>query len=484
MTKASLESPRRGALAWFIAAVALYGGTAARGPMWADSSKLTLYALHSYFPSLNPGDHAGWTVIARAWLTATPFLDPARSLNLLSALCGAVAVALSYLYGCRRTGESGRGHAAAAVVMLMLPVWWASTLTESYAIAWALTLAVALLERAGDGNDRRGFLAGLAAGVAAATHVFTLFVTGPLLFHGLRRHRLIPVAAGLLVGTAPLWAVAVRSLADPLTGYRASGLSSWTWHLTWFLNPSQTAKGAAFMIALLVLALGPLGLIGLNRGWRTGGAGGRDRLLLASLGVLALTLTSYAPYRVHLMTGMLLVGIVIVSPPLLSPIERSLHLATQAALYLLLPVVAQVAGHDDLGVRRLPRRNNAWYFLCPVKAFDRGPERYALELLTEAPAGAAILSDFNPGAVVKLVQEQRGMREDLLVTPTAIDDALASADPAAAIAARIRANQAASRPVVLADTWEPYYRTTELGERFGLTVTPCGPGVLVGAPRR
>ena len=35
--------------------------------MWGDPSKLTVYALAGYVPSLNPGDHPGWTVLAWLW---------------------------------------------------------------------------------------------------------------------------------------------------------------------------------------------------------------------------------------------------------------------------------------------------------------------------------------------------------------------------------------------------------------------------------
>ena len=56
--------------AWFLASLALYLVTGAQGLVWGDSSKLTLYALAHHFPSLNPGDHAGWTLLAWGWLRA------------------------------------------------------------------------------------------------------------------------------------------------------------------------------------------------------------------------------------------------------------------------------------------------------------------------------------------------------------------------------------------------------------------------------
>ncbi|MFN3412728.1 MAG: hypothetical protein ACK42L_01530, partial [Thermoanaerobaculum sp.] len=60
---------------WGMGFGALYLLSASRTPQWADASKLTLYALHGYFPSVNPGAHPGWTVLAWLWLHLVPH-DP------------------------------------------------------------------------------------------------------------------------------------------------------------------------------------------------------------------------------------------------------------------------------------------------------------------------------------------------------------------------------------------------------------------------
>ena len=94
--------------AWFAAALTLYWLTGARGLIWADPSKLTLYALEGYFPSLNPGDHAGWTVVAGAWLRLVGG-DPVLAAHRLSAVCGALVVALAALLVLARRGDRARG---------------------------------------------------------------------------------------------------------------------------------------------------------------------------------------------------------------------------------------------------------------------------------------------------------------------------------------------------------------------------------------
>ena len=98
-------------------------------------------------------------------------------------------------------------------------------------------------------------------------------------------------------------------------------------------------------------------------------------------------------------------------------------------------------------MRALPYRNNAFYFLCPLKGLpaaaggwkpaallDPGTERYVAAVGACAPPGAAVVADFNPGAVLRLAQVVRGWRTDLEIRPIAVDVALGAPDPAAALA--------------------------------------------------
>lgn len=471
---------RRPALAWFGGSLLLFALTAATGPEWADSSKLALYAVHTYLPSLNPGDHAGWTLLAHLWLILTPWWGPGRALALFSAVAGAASVAGLFVFTARRTHAAATGHAAAAVLVVAHPLWWSATMVESYAPALALVTATALAatatrRRAGD--PASGFFAGLAAGV----HAFSLLLTAPLLLAPTRR-RPLAVAGGLVAGTAPVWLAVFGAPPDPLTGHLAAGAGTWSWHLHAFLDPLRAAAGLSRLAALLALGFGPVAVWGLRRGWR------RQRwralhpapgLALAGLALLGLVMAFYVPYRLHLMAGFLVLGTLLVLPPELGPRARGGHLAAQAALYALLPLAAVAAGHGTLGVRVLPDRDNAWYFLSPVKVLDHGAQRYARTLLDAVPHNAVILSDFNPGAVLVLVRSSARLRPDVTVIPTAVDETLRRSDPAAALARRIRGVSADGRPAVLADDWPPYYRVRELEGRFGIRFAPCGPGLLV-----
>lgn len=464
-------SDRAWALGWFAGALGVYGLSAARGPMWADSSKLTLYALARYFPSLNPGDHPGWTVIANTWLFLTGWLGPVRALPLLSAAGGATAVALMYLIVARWSGDRSRGHGAAAVLLAAHSLWWPSALTESYAPALALALAALLL--ADLPGTARELAAGVATGLAAAAHPFTLVLTAPMLVARWRRPGLW---AGVLLGASPVWLGFLGTPADPLTGHAAGHAAAWSWHIHQFLDLHRLRHGVLVVAGMAGLSLGPIGLWGVGRGVLDRSSHPNRLAACAALALYVLLLLAYSPFRLHLMVLFAVTGLVLLAPPRLAPGHRMAHVAVQTAIYLSLPLVAGLAGRSDLGVRRLPDRNNAWYFLCPIKAFDAGPDRYAHALLRAAPPRGVIMADFNPGAVLVLVQRTEKLRPDILIRPTVVDEILGRSDPAASIVTLIEDQLGQGRPVVLADRWEPYYHASEIERRFPITLIPCGPG--------
>lgn len=463
----------RWSAAWGLGAFALYAATAARGPMWADSSKLTLYALAGYLPSLNPGDHAGWTALAKVWLTITPGLDPVASLHLMSAAAGAWAVAAAFLLVYTRTADKQRAHTVAGLLLVAHPLWWAATLTETYAVALAASLTAVLLTGRGEGPIRKaggGFL----AGTALACHAFSFVLLLPLL--GSVRRRILPLILGALLGSAPVWlALCVGSPADPMTGHHAGSGESWAWHVAAFLTWRRAGRGLLLVSLWLLFGLGPVGLTAVAGAFRRG----PSRLPLRTPAVLLLTgflmlLTMYAPFRLHLMMGFFLTPVLVLLAPTLSNRWRTVHLTVQLLLYLGVPALATRAGVADLGQRRLPERNNAWYFLCPIKALETGPAQYAAAVARCVAPGDVLLADFNPGAVLALLRST-GKERLPTVVPTAVDDALTAADPGRALDERLGAVLTAGQCAVLADTWEPYYRLAELARRFERESTPCGP---------
>ncbi len=493
------KSDVRLAGAWFAAALALYLATGARGLLWADASKLTLYAMTGYFPSLNPGDHAGWTVLAWAWLRLVGG-DPVVAAHRLCALAGALAVAVAFLLVVARGGDRGRAHTTATLLLVAYPLWWAATATETYAPAVALALAGALALYAGRGWAH-WWAAGMLWGFGLAVHALAVVIIAPLALEaaGRRAWRLVPGAA---IGLAPVWLALFGSPLDPLTGFAAGGASTWSWHWGAFVAFSRAPRNTLVLAGLLAYGLGPFGVAAM---WRRGERGGVWRAWAVCLAGLGVLLLAYAPYRLHLMFGFLLVGLVVARPVRLPPWARLAHVAVQTLAYLAVPAALTGSGHASLGARVVPFRNNATYFLCPIKGvplgrparaappptdrvgdgsprrwFDAGTDRYLASLASCAPPSAVVLADFNVGAVLALAQAARGWRPDLRLRPVAVDVALGAADQVGALVAEVR-GEGAHRPVLLADTYEPYYHTAELAQAFDVRL--CSAGALVGRPR-
>ncbi len=450
--------------------------------MWADSSKLALYAIHAYVPSLSPGDHAGWTAVAWLWLALVGADDPARVLPLLSAVAAAVAVALLFLLVRRRGGDLPAAHTAAAILAVSHSHYWGATVTETYALAVAL--AVCCAWAATFPSRGAAFAAGSCAGLAASCHLLSLLVTAPFLLT--QRRRWVPLALGAALGAAPVWLALFGAPSDPLTGHHTSHLGTFSWHALAFVDTSRWLGGLARIALVLAFGLGPLGLAAVLGGIRSGRAASahpHPRLAAAALVALLALLATYLSARLHLQMDFLLLGVLLLVPPSLPRWGIASHLLLQVAAYTLLPL-ALPAAHHHLGVRVLPHRDNAWYFLCPVKTFETGPETYATRLLAAAPPNALVVADFNPGALLVFVQRTRGLRPDVQVLPTLVDELQPRHDAAQALASRLATLARTGRPLVLADRFEPYYHVDEMQCRFGLTVEPCGPGwtVRLGGP--
>ncbi len=455
---------RTEAYLWGLGCVAFYALGAARTVQWADASKLTLYALAGHLPSLNPGDHPGWTALAWLWLRLLPH-NPVSAAHWLSVLAGGISVGLLWQLLWDQGCQPARVRAGTTLWGLAHAPWWAAEVAESYALAFALVLACWLADA-----REKPFSSGLLAGWAAATHGLSLFLTlQPLLRRQDRGYRWL----GALAGSWPLWlALFLPTRPDPLTGQHSTGGATVVWHWQAFFSFSRWAKGAALLIALVAFNLGPVGLRGIL-------ARGQARTFPAlALGGLSIFLAGYAPFRLHLMAGFLVLGLLLFRPPLLGRGALLLHGLCQGATYLGIPLVLSYLGLGNLGLRQLPGRDNSSYFLCPVKTFETSARAYSRELFTSLPPSAVVLADFNPGAVLKLQQATLKARPDVTVWPTVVDDTLAAPDPAAALAQHIRRLHDQGRPVVLADRYERYYHLSRLAA-LGFDLRPCGPGILV-----
>ncbi len=221
-----------GAVVSFVLALALYGITSARDLMLVDSAELALSCATGSVP--HPPGFPLYFLLGRAACAISP-ATPIRTMNLLSAVCGAVSVAFVFLlvermiaWACasaRRASEPrlrllAAAAAAAAWATARNPWTWAGV-TEVYALnaalaaaAWAFGWAACaqVAERSGNG---RGFAIAAAAAAAlglANHHATALVVAPPLLVLAL-------LGAPSILRARWFWIAAVASLGFTLALY-------------------------------------------------------------------------------------------------------------------------------------------------------------------------------------------------------------------------------------------------------------------------
>jgi hypothetical protein len=137
----------------------LYLVTLCRGVYWYDSAEYVTAAYTLGVP--HPPGYPLYTLLARLFLCLP--LSPALAVNAMSALCGAVAVALAYA-NARMLGAHAPAAVAAGAMLASSPSFWTNaTVAEVYTPGLCFTLLVLLvLLRAQDQQEPR-----LAVGAAA-----------------------------------------------------------------------------------------------------------------------------------------------------------------------------------------------------------------------------------------------------------------------------------------------------------------------------
>lgn len=325
-----MANQRRSTVRWslaaagpaFVAALTLYAATAAPTITarygGADGGELAAVALSGGVA--HPPGYPSYLLLARAALLL-PWGEPARRLALLSALCGALAVACTALLVALRPSVSSArtlrsrsiaGLYAGLTLMLSARLWSQAIIVEVYALHLLWLTLCALLFCGWLGTGRAALLAVAAGGfglglgthltlgalLPAAIVAWTVAPRRDLIRPGLALAAVAALLASLaLYGCLPLWAAreALPSWGDPR--------SPWGWwqHISaaeyrylvgaapWSQRLARLGHAARDLLAqpgpiALALAIG----WGLPRGWHS------DRPLLALSGIVALSSLLFA----------------------------------------------------------------------------------------------------------------------------------------------------------------------------------------------
>lgn len=191
--KIGLIKPGRAELAAGATLLVVYLATLAPGVTLWDSGEF-LSAIHSLGIPHPPGTPL-YILIAHVWaLIWSPVVGFAYSINLLSAVCTAVACALLANLFVSWTGDRIAAYTAAVCAGAMSSVWLSANETEVYSSA--LLCACVLLwlgNKAGESGERRWiFLAAYVAGLGFALHLTALLTVPAAVYLATRSASAVP----------------------------------------------------------------------------------------------------------------------------------------------------------------------------------------------------------------------------------------------------------------------------------------------------
>jgi hypothetical protein len=173
-----------------LAAFGVYWRTLAVSIVWGDSAELTAAAYCAGVP--HPTGYPLYMLLGHALARLVPWGSPAYRMNLLSALAGALAVALLYPLLLRFT-RSRAASAAMTLTFAFIPLYWShAVITEVYTLHILGMVAVMNCVLAWDRRGDRRWLwaAALAYGLCFTHHLLSvLLAPGLLLFALTSRQR-------------------------------------------------------------------------------------------------------------------------------------------------------------------------------------------------------------------------------------------------------------------------------------------------------
>lgn len=396
--------------------LALYATTTQQGPAWQDSGifqwRILNFDLAGEFGLALA--HPLLIMLGKA-MSFLPVGSPAFRMNLLSAICGAVATANVALLVRRLSPDRPvAAWLAAGFFGLAHTPWWLSTICESQMVFAALFTAelhvlVSLVRRPTGGLT---LLLGVVNGLALMAHNLALLgmaVYGLVVLAFCLRGRLRWSAVGLLaigwvVGSAGLLALVAREAwAVGLIPALKSALFGQAWQSHVLGGSARAVKmGAAYIVYNFPNVALPLAFVGL---WAF------RRLPLRAFhwpicGLTALYLGFAIRYTVvdqfmffvpfyammAVLAGVGLGSLRDRTFSWLAPLAMA-SLLIGPALYAAMPSVARKANLSMPGRGDLPFRDAGRYWLSPWKASENSAGVFANKALASVPSGGIVIAD-------------------------------------------------------------------------------------------
>ena len=425
-----------------LAAVALYAATCAPGSVWQDSGVYQYRIWHNDIEGKlglalsHPLYHIIGIIVKYI-----PVGEFGYRINLISAICGAFAVANLFLLVRLWLKKNLPAVLAAITLALSHTFWRHATIAEDYTMYAALLLTELLMLLQYVKTKRVVFLylLGLANGLAIATHmfasiafVFYLVFLVVLLVKKEIRLKDIGIVAGLwIIGAVPYEYLVINKYIQ--TGDFAATVSSAFFGERWRSSVFNIGLSARLIKENLIMMSYNFptpnalfffsGLYGLKK--VSSGRAFKNILsvLLVLFFVFAFRYTVQDRYAFFIPFYCLACIIIGVGFDFLIGPGGQKILAYLVLIFALLPipvyVIAPVAAERlqfELGTKReIAYRNEYTWFLRPWRRGSYGPERFANEVFEIADHNAVIWADTTTAAPLLYIQEVKGRRGDVKI---------------------------------------------------------------------
>ncbi len=412
--------------------LALYAVTTQHGPAWQDSGIFQWRILNF--------DLAGELGLALAHpllimlgkaMSFLPFGSPAFRMNLLSAVCGAVATANVALLVRRLSPDRPvAAWLAAGFFGLAHTPWWLSTICESQMVFAALFtlelhVLVSLVRRPTGGLV---LLLGVVNGLTLMAHnlallsmaVYGLAVLAFCLRGKLRWFAVGLLAIGWVAGSAGLLALVAREAgAIGLIPAIKSALFGQRWQGDVLGGSARAVRmGAAYIVYNFPNVALPLAAVGLWRFCR----GPLKAFRWPICGLTALYLGFAIRYTVvdqfmffvpfyamlAVLAGVGLGSLRDRTFSWLAPLAMA-SLLTGPVLYAAMPSVARLANLPVPGRSDLPFRDAGRYWLSPWKAGENSAGLFASKALASVPVGGIVIADSTSLPPLRWIQRVDGL---------------------------------------------------------------------------
>jgi hypothetical protein len=485
----------------FLLSLFVYLQTLAPTVIWGDSAFFAVSVRKSSLRIGTASDHPLYILLGRVFALLPGEL--AWTLNLLSAVFGALTVALVYLITFKLTYSRSAGWIAAAALCVSHAFWLHAVITEVYtlhAFFVALLIYMLLVWRKHHHTTLwlfliiSAFLLGLTNHIALASLfpalVYFVLATDPSWAFGRKG---VLGMVGILSVVLLLFLTFPAELINAVKKFwfGPPGISHY------FTFPEGKVLGKEILFYFLYLMY-QFPLVGFVLGFL-----GIKRLLMADLkaGIFLLLImvvnglffikttvwqslgsTKYTFYIPDYVVFSIFIGygafaitqeyedIKLFSnfqtPPFLRLFLAAVVITLSLLTYNLAPLVVKGLNIDLLHARTLPFRDNNAFFLNPNKRGEDGARRFSEQTFNIVKPNSVLIADFTPYYVLLYFQEVQGLRPDVTLISSIYHNTLKDLDQKVT-------KHISQRPVYLADINPTYYRVRDLEKNFKLI--PVGP---------